>query len=313
MNQYQAYQDKQESSSIIKDLVISPVSAQAWMYGHMPSMWSGTEGVHVPISMKYAKTVGRAVKEAWGKKRYGAAAGNSLKMLGALRPFGFGGSRVLAFKNYEDQVAHLKEGVSSMTRGKARLEKKIRQMHKPIAQAKKAGLAAKQVWKNRPMARLDLYPSDKAEWVKKGAKWGAEEAKFAKRAAGVHKKIDSLVGHRQTLIKKLNNYKTLSVARGATKFAIRGAKMVSMFGATMFALDMAKMIGEPVGRAIMSEIDMAAQKWNDRFLPEMGGELQMSYLTRGAATERQRALNAMSKSQITGRSGFGQEAKYAHG
>ena len=46
-------------------------------------------------------------------------------------------------------------------------------------------------------------------------------------------------------------------------------------------------------------------------MPEMG-KLTSSYLSYGASTERQRAVRAISKGYINGRSAYGQEAAYMH-
>lgn len=100
--------------------------------------------------------------------------------------------------------------------------------------------------------------------------------------------------------------------RGAMKAGLAVGKAASMVGMAMFAWDMISMVGVPLGRAAVSALDSTLTEFNDRFTPETGGRLSMSYLTQGAATERQRAINAISKSQINGRSAFGQEAKYMH-
>lgn len=73
------------------------------------------------------------------------------------------------------------------------------------------------------------------------------------------------------------------------------------------------MIGEPIGRSIVSNATDAINKFSSRFMPEMSGSrLQDGFLTQGAATERQRAIEALSKSSLNGRSAFGQESLYFH-
>lgn len=103
----------------------------------------------------------------------------------------------------------------------------------------------------------------------------------------------------------------LSKAR-ALRFGTIAGKGISWIGLGALAWDLTQAIGQPVGAWAIKSVDQALEKFNNRFQVEMGGELQMSYLSRGAATERQRALNAMSKSYINGRSAFGQEAQFSH-
>ena len=69
---------------------------------------------------------------------------------------------------------------------------------------------------------------------------------------------------------------------------------------------------EPMGRAAVQGIDTAFNMYESVSKPELGGQLVLSYLSHGAATERQRAISAISKSHINGRSNFGQEAKFIH-
>jgi len=77
--------------------------------------------------------------------------------------------------------------------------------------------------------------------------------------------------------------------------------------------DITKMVGEPIGRMAVQALDTTLGEYSNRFMPDMGGQLSMSFLNKGAATERQRAINALSKSSLSGRSAFGQEATFNHG
>jgi len=69
---------------------------------------------------------------------------------------------------------------------------------------------------------------------------------------------------------------------------------------------------ETVGRSAVSGLNSMLNKLESIPTPDLGGQLSMSYLSQGAATERQRALMAISKSQINGRSALGNESQYLH-
>jgi hypothetical protein len=90
-------------------------------------------------------------------------------------------------------------------------------------------------------------------------------------------------------------------------------KMYAGIGAFTTAWDVFKMVGEPIGRYLVENINRVGTAWQNRFAPEMGGKIAMSYLASGAATERQRAIEAISRSYINGRSAIGNEAQYLHG
>jgi len=70
---------------------------------------------------------------------------------------------------------------------------------------------------------------------------------------------------------------------------------------------------EPIGRGIVGAADKALNAFNNRFMVETGGTLSAGFLSQGAATERQRAVQAISKAYINGRSALGQEAYFMHG
>ncbi len=100
--------------------------------------------------------------------------------------------------------------------------------------------------------------------------------------------------------------------RTIAKMALGAAKGASFIGGAMLAWDLISMVGEPIGRAAVRGLDNLMGEYQRRFLPETGGRLELSYLSQGAATERQRAVQAISKSYINGRSAFGNEAQYLH-
>ena len=83
-----------------------------------------------------------------------------------------------------------------------------------------------------------------------------------------------------------------------------------MIAWTMY--DIAKMVAEPFGRYLVENVNRVATSWADRYKPEMGGQIALSYMSTGAATERQRAVEAISRSYTNGRSAVGNEAQYMH-
>lgn len=108
------------------------------------------------------------------------------------------------------------------------------------------------------------------------------------------------------------------IGSGASKLA--GPARLGMFAMKGFAAiglvstmwDITQMIGQPIGNLLVNEANRVMNNFHARFMPELGGRLAMSYMTTGAATERQRAVSAISKAYINGRSAFGQEAVYSH-
>jgi hypothetical protein len=125
----------------------------------------------------------------------------------------------------------------------------------------------------------------------------------------LHKKGTRNLQRYQKLLGAAKSGRGLKIA---AKVGLSAGKVVSMVGAAMFAWDMISMVGEPLGRAAIRTLDNTLTEYNNRFMPETGGRLELSYLSQGAATERQRAIQAISKSYINGRSAFGSEASYMH-
>lgn len=69
---------------------------------------------------------------------------------------------------------------------------------------------------------------------------------------------------------------------------------------------------EPMGRAAIETLDTVLETMRNMQATQMGGFVPDGYLSTGAATERQRALQAISKAHINGRSVLGQEASFLH-
>ena len=69
---------------------------------------------------------------------------------------------------------------------------------------------------------------------------------------------------------------------------------------------------ESLGNQSISLIDQSMKTISANREWEMGANLTMAYLSRGAATERQRAVQAISKSRLNARAGLGMEASGMH-
>jgi len=96
------------------------------------------------------------------------------------------------------------------------------------------------------------------------------------------------------------------------KAGIIGMKAFSVYSLASISWEVAKFIAEPMGRSLADSVNKAFEFSASIRTWEMGGNLKAAYLTQGAATERQRAINAISKSQLNARSGFGSEAMAFH-
>jgi len=104
--------------------------------------------------------------------------------------------------------------------------------------------------------------------------------------------------------------------RFAGKVAVKGAllagKAYSVYGIASLMYQGIKLVANPLAQMGVNAVDQMYDKVSSLARPEMGGQLSYDYLSQGAATERQRAIQAISKSRINGRSMMGNEAQYMH-
>ena len=114
------------------------------------------------------------------------------------------------------------------------------------------------------------------------------------------------------MARKLAGKGGATIGAKALKVGLMAGKMFAWWGIVSTMWDITQLIGAPIGRAAFRTLDEGFTRYQNRFMPELGGRLAMSYLSRGAATERQRAVQAISKAYINGRSAIGNEAQYAH-
>ena len=102
------------------------------------------------------------------------------------------------------------------------------------------------------------------------------------------------------------------VAKVGWRGAVLGARVTSYALWGMLAWDIAKSIGQPLGRDLVTQAERANEKLRSINAWEFGGNLTAAYLSNGAATERQRAIQAISQSRFNGRAAMGSEAMYGH-
>lgn len=103
-----------------------------------------------------------------------------------------------------------------------------------------------------------------------------------------------------------------ALGRGAVRGGVAFAKGFAYFELAKLAWDTINMFAEPIGRSMVAQADASLQQFKSIARPELGGSIAMGYMSRGAATERQRALAAISKSQLNARSAMGNEASMLH-
>jgi len=308
MDPYTAYEDEGPSAGgMAVDVATSAFkpSTYLWTYSHMPSMWSGAKGVALPFDMAQMKRAARGVGVMARRGNIPGVVGQAGKMAFSLRPFG-GGTRVMAAGDKLEKLNFAK------TKAKYALERNWAEYSKMLKGQGAFEATQQGIIKN---AQLAMPTGANLKVPKK--RLGRHAKKSIQKAQAALATREAALSNLEQRSKYLSNFlkKSVSVKTGLkfAKWGFRAAKAAAIVGAVGFAWDVTQMIAQPVGRAIVGELDTALSSWNDRFMPELGGQLEMTYLSRGAATDRQRAINAMSKAQITGRSAFGQEAKYAHG
>lgn len=100
--------------------------------------------------------------------------------------------------------------------------------------------------------------------------------------------------------------------RAGMVLGMSALKAWSVWEVTKLAASAFTFGAESIGRGIVGTVDnaMGALQQNKEW--EFGGNLALTYLNRGAATERQRAIQAISKSRLNARAGLGNEASGLH-
>lgn len=294
--------NEMDGGSTIRDFAMGPYRPSNWMwaYGHVPSLWSIEKGLYVPFIGRHIETGGRFIPSTLrhigqsyqGRGFIGGTVTAARRTIGALHKGGPVGKR---FFTRGTQAA---EGFNQLQAG----------IRPSLLENNKLGLVGRE---------LDDFTEVAARRVVSAARSGRKTVALTR--PGVKGTLGSIsVKKSMSRLSKSGSSALLkgglsaAAMRTPLKLALGVGKGMSMIGAATLAWDMAKMVGEPLGAYAMGQADNALTKLQDRFMPEMGGDLSIAYLSREAATERQRAMQAMSKAYITGRSAFGQEAMMQH-
>ena len=291
-NQYDPYGSEQDLSygDMIRESATAPLKPSSYLglYTTLPTMWSTDKGVSLPFAGKYFAH-GRFAKD-----RFKSAISETFRMASKK---GFAGWAALAGKaTLGIATMGLTSSGSGRILGTKALETRISRLQKVRAGYNKKRLDLLNKWIN-PKLGTAIKP--------KSLSGKRTIAKFK----NLEKEID-ILQKKSTLTKE--TIAGLTRRRTLLKWGLRAGKAVSIIGASMFAWDLISMVAEPAGRAAIRGLDNVMTQYQQRFMPELGGRMQMSYLSQGAATERQRAIQAISKSYINGRSAFGSEAQYMH-
>jgi len=189
------------------------------------------------------------------------------------------------------------------------------------------GQTTKEVWNFGPLGKDHRVKWTSSEYAKKHKrslyKILIKQRKEMKEALAAADKLKPVVTAAEQQLIVIPQSKTpFGHTLGKARMKVFGDKLVGgalKFGRiyagvnTAFLLwDITKMVGEPIGRYVVDNINRVSDAYVNRFNPETGGNLALGYLSAGAATERQRAVDAISRSYINGRSALGTEAQLLH-
>lgn len=273
-------EQQMSNGDIVKDVLTAPLRPSTYLYSYMwPGAFSQKKGIMTPFETK-GKVWKEEISNIRNSFKSGKIAGikgtfGSLKRLG---PFGKGHRIGQQFLNidYKKRITN---------------SKNLQKYHINKLKTLQPDVTTFRELKNQGFLK-------KRKLIVKGERLQHEYMK--------HKVASLKMGERI-----VESTKKLGLQRLA-KLGIIGAKAGSVVGMAMLAWDLASLVAAPLAQAGMNVLNSAANTFQSRYMPEMGGQLQLSYLSQGAATERQRSIQAISKAYINGRSAFGQEGSLMH-
>jgi hypothetical protein len=288
-------EQQMSAGSIAGDLALAPLRPSTYLYGYLwPGAFSQKKGIMAPFetrgskwkeefsniknSFKSGKTKG--IKSVWG----------SAQRLG---PFGPG---------------HRIQGTSTKV-----LSRYIRRQ-KSLLNSYDTQLS--NIHSEYTKTLGNVNPNVGSVPKKANSKYAK---RYAQRSEEIKSRLASLTSMEQKMT-ELSSAKSSTIKKIALikpranllKWGIRAGKAGSLIGAGMLAWDLASAVAAPLAQLGMTALNSAANAYQSRYMPEMGGQLQLSYLSQGAATERQRSIQAISKAYINGRSAFGSEGSMMH-
>jgi len=311
-NVYDPYGSDQGLSvgSITKDAFTSPLKPSTYlgMYAAYPGMWSIEKGIWMPFAGKSfeqggIKAVGQSLLKAGIEAHKGGIAGYAnlaKKSLWNIATFGHSTGGYVGQKwmdkqkfkpeiqqFYNKSVSELQSiGLKSGMHSTAALGSAKRESRKILND-----MAYDRINFKKNVTEKLVTSGKLSYWLKNPVKY-----KEIEEISSIAKK-GLFIG---------NKFRTLA------KGGLGIGKGVSFIGGAMLAWDLISMVGEPLGRAAIRGLNNTMTEYQKRFMPEVGGRLEMSYLSQGAATERQRAINSISKAYLNARSAFGTEAEMLH-
>lgn len=294
----------------IASTYLNPVNVLGGIYTSIPSVWDTEKGIWSPINFNQ-------MKEQWTNaffkdKMSKATKKNAAKVIGkqfsvnwrkipeaikntvSLNPWG--GFRV-ATGNLT-KISKIQEKISALDKGI--LKKDLSSFQQTVKKAESLKNSLKDLEYQGGLGTASKIHL-KSELKERVASLNEARKKLRSESAPV-----------RAGFKKRNKLLSELRFRKAGKWAVRGAKAGSIVGWSMLAWDIGTAIATPLLNSSVQLLGNAINSFENRFMPEMGGKLQMSYLSYGAATERQRAIQGMSKAYINGRSAFGSEGAMYH-
>lgn len=276
----------------------SLVNPMSW-YGFMPGLWSFNEGLYVPFGKNiYNKIRGREVTPSSFKPTFKKPFKSAGAILGG--KFRIGSNTLAEAKMAQQSVLSTHTYITNKLVASGLSNKKA------FSQART--LTGEFFKKVAPKAEEFMNASRNKTFTtnsKYGGKMGLS-SQFSHISEGL---INDVFKGANNVPKNVAGKLAAGRLTQAAMMLGKGASVVGLLGLTW---DITQAIGQPLGRAAVGVANKVLTDWENRFMPEMGGQLALSYVSRGAATERQRAIEAISKAHLNGRSALGNEAQFYH-
>lgn len=299
-------------------------SYYTFKYFQNPFTWDMSRGIATPFGIspteKGLSTFGKTVAGTYRKEGFWKTLRSVPKELRKAATAGKG--KILGTSSIQQRIARLQKELDRSIASSAKLREFVKATSNFDAIPRELAGFPDPIAK--VIKRRNVAPG-KVAGLKTGKTW-EYVGRYPKPSKSVAFDITNrleLWDEREILIKKLGfnqrrqalfrkGIKGLKRAKFWSKAAIGTGKAVSVIGALWLAADVGMMVAEPLGRMLVEQTNAVIDRAQQRFMPELGGKLNAAYLSYGAATERQRALDAISKSHINGRSAYGQEAAFMH-
>lgn len=325
-----AYQNEAQNISV-GNVIGSVVNPLNW-YFYNPGMYSWKKGIRFPgvkniVDAVHNKKWNR-VGEIWADKSKSKASRAWKILTGAtknINPFGggvwsgYGDNKINQLNSiYNRRVNSLNKLRTSSQidfhSNNMRIEASRMKALEPYINPKDSSLMLKGMDPHIDATRINYIEemvNGKAKRLYDEAKWNFRSSHYQRREAKL--KYNQVINSLEKGVKE--SKLALSSAKWGmrvAKFGVLAGKTVSFIGLASIAWDISKMVAEPLGRGIVGSVNSILNTYSERYNLDIGGKLSLGYLSQGAATERQRAIDAISRSHINGRSIMGSEASMMH-